>query len=94
MARYEQVTITGDSLMRGLAVALHQLTRRSLVDGGRTTWWDDPEGVDCSCENAYMNGGCGFHIVVSTEMVHLFDDGSLFCGYEGHAKVERKYLFP
>lgn len=80
MGRFEKVFILGDSIMRNVAVAFHILLRADLVDGGRTTWADNPwEVVDCRCAGPFETSKCAFFSAVSTRVVRRHDPESLVC---------------
>jgi len=93
LSRFSRVQIIGDSLMRNLAVAINLLMRTDLYNGGRTTWVEDPEGVDCHCAGPFQNRGCDvWHITANTELVQANDPGSLYCPYAETAIVNCRLM--
>lgn len=79
LSRFEKVFVLGDSMMRNLAVAFHVYLRGDLVHGGRTTWLQDPPGVDCTCRGPFEQSKCGFHSVVTSRVVYQEASESMLC---------------
>ncbi|KAB8346230.1 hypothetical protein FH972_023275 [Carpinus fangiana] len=88
MNKFEKVFIVGDSMMRNLAVAVHVFLRADLSDGARTTWKEDPEGIDCSCRGPFETIKCAYHSVVGSKILVEHAPESLYCDAEGFGGFE------
>ena len=88
LTRFEKVLLLGDSTMRNLAVAFSILLRRDLVNGGRTTWVEPQDGIDCRCARPFETSKCAFYSPVSTRVLWKQDPDSVMCSPEGRGGFE------
>lgn len=85
LSRFSKVTVIGDSLMRDLSIALHIFLREDLVHGGH---WGAPDGEDCSCEGAWNNRACAFHLNINSDQLYAQSPELMACPKEGTANFK------
>jgi len=79
LSRYDHIYLIGDSMLRHTAQAFNVLLREDLVDGGRATWRNDEEPLNCRCYNVFDNPGCVWMSAINTIDVLLGDRSSIRC---------------
>jgi len=90
LSRFHEITFIGDSMVRNLAVAMNILLRKDLVNGPRTTWLVDPDGLDCSCAAAFSTSKCVFHSIFSSTLAYDHAPETMFCPRISTAPIECK----
>ncbi|KAI9725127.1 MAG: hypothetical protein M1828_003469 [Chrysothrix sp. TS-e1954] len=88
LARFDQIFFIGDSMMRNLAVGAHTLVRDDLDNGPRTTFKEDPEGLDCHCEGVFGAKACIWNAAFSSYMQYTYSPESMICPQESTAFME------
>lgn len=78
-SRFENVIVIGDSMMRNIATALSIYLRKDLVHGGRATWYDPPETLDCSCNGVFDTSKCTEYSSVGARKIWEEDPASMYC---------------